>query len=200
MEDLAHLKEVIQAALNRSQCRAAAYFGSIAKGTADKYSDADVIVCCDDEAAEQFIAMLHEALRVSLYRPFDDREPSGRYWFTELSPYTKLDVSFHKPAEYGDLLVEGGLYIEPPFQEIAITRCVQFPAVRSSAPLCAAEEISFSKLLYKYQAGTKHVLRGKPCKEDIEALDIELARAIRGRVSEPVARLYVDTKEIYHVG
>ena len=198
MVDLAHLKEVIQASLKGSQCRAAAYFGSIAKGTADNYSDADVIVCCDDEAAWQFIALLYEALRFALYRPFNNREPSGRYWFTKLSPYTKLDVSFHKPAEYGDLLVEGGPYIEPPFQEIIITRSVQFPATRASTPLCAAEEISFSQLLYKYQAGTKHVLRGKPSKEDIEALDMELARTIRGRVSEPVARLYVHTKEIYH--
>ena len=109
-----------------------------------------------------------------------------------------MDVRFHEPAEYGQLLAEGGRYIERPFQEIAITRRVQPPPVRPQGPPRAVETMSFSKLLGKYQAATKHALRGKSCEEDVEALDAELVRAIRGCISERVARLYIDTKELYY--
>lgn len=197
MKDLARLQQEIRVALAKSQCRAAAYFGSIAKGTADDLSDADLIVCCDHAAATRFRTALHETLGVALYRPFDSREPSGRYWFKELSPYAKLDVSFHYPAEYDALLAEGGPFIEPPFREIDVMAGPQSRNVRATIPVNTAEEIAFSKLLYKYQVGTKRALRGQACKEDIEVLDADLRCAVQEGLSDSVARLYRETKKLY---
>lgn len=197
MRDLARLQQEIRVALAESQCRAAAYFGSIAKGTADDLSDADLIVCCDHSAALRFRTALHETLGVALYRPFDSREPSGRYWFEELSPYAKLDVSFHMPAEYDSLLAEGGPFIEPPFREIDFMAGSESRNVRATIPVNTAEEIAFSKLLYKYQVKTKRALRGQACKEDIDVLDADLRCAVQEGLSNAVARLYRETKQLY---
>lgn len=197
MDDLARLRHEIRLALVSSHCRAAAYFGSIAKATADAFSDADLIVCCDQTAAIRFRAALHEALGVALYRPFAGREPSGRYWFQTLSPYTKLDVSFHSPDEYGSLLAEGGPYIDPPFLEIDLTKSHQSSAPETPVVPNTLDEIVFSKLLYRYQVGTKNALRGTPFKENIEDLDRLLDRATQGNVSDTVARLYLDARSLY---
>jgi hypothetical protein len=71
--------------------------------------------------------------------------------------------------------------------------------VRATIPVNTEEEIAFSKLLYKYQVGTKHALRGQACKEDIEALDADLGCAVQGGVSDSVARLYRETKKLYNM-
>ena len=195
MNDLAHLQQEIALALASSHCKGAAYFGSIAKGTADEFSDADLIVCCDYAAAIRFRAALNMALGLALYRPFDSRDPAGRYWFQALSPYAKLDVSFHLPDEYSTLLAGGGVaFIDPPFLEIDLPASYQPLAPESAIRPNTMDEIAFSKLLYKYQVGTKSALRDRPYKEDIEGLDRLLSLATRGDVSDSVVRLYLDIK------
>jgi predicted nucleotidyltransferase len=197
MDDLARLQQEIRFALVASHCRAAAYFGSIAHGTADELSDADLIVCCDHAAAIRFRAALHKALDVVLYRPFDGREPAGRYWFRVLSPYAKLDVSFHLPDEYIALLAEGGPFIDPPFLEIDVTESDQRLDPGPAVVPNTLDEIVFSQLLYKYTVGTKNALRGTHSKENIEDLDRLLGLAARGQVSDSVAWLYLDAKSRY---
>lgn len=197
MKDLVRLQRAIRIALGESRCTGAAYFGSVATGTVDEFSDADLIVCCDHDAGTRFCAALDQYLDVVLYRPFDSREPSGRYWFNELSPYAKLDVSFHPPREFNTLLAEGGPFIEPPFLEVDVATSHQPVLAVAQISPNTSQEIAFSKLLYKYQVGTKNALRGKPYKEDIEALDVELRRAAKSGVSNSVVRLYIDTKRVY---
>jgi hypothetical protein len=114
-----------------------------------------------------------------------------------LSPYTKLDVSFHSPDEYSALLTVGGPFIDPPFLDIYLT--VSDQPVAPGPPIApnTLDEIAFSKLLYRYQVGTKNALRGAPYKENIEDLDRLLGLATRGDVSDSVARLFFDAKSRY---
>lgn len=78
-----------------------------------------------------------------------------------------------------------------------MTASHQSPAPGLAIAPNTSDEIVFSKLLYKFQVGTKNALRGTPQKENIADLDRMLDLAIRGDVSDSVARLYLDAKRIY---
>ena len=75
----------------------AAYFGSTGADRIDNFSDVDLVVRCNADAAGQFLLQLHQLLGIVLCRPFsEDRKPGGRYWFAETNPFVRLDVSFHE--------------------------------------------------------------------------------------------------------
>lgn len=82
--------------------RSLAVFGSLAEGRADRWSDVDLLVECDDGARCPWLAAgaLRQAKPVLFYRKFSlVEQPSGRYWFAGESLFHRLDVSFHSPEE-----------------------------------------------------------------------------------------------------
>jgi len=52
------LCQEIEKSLIEVGCTQAAYFGSVATNTVDKYSDVDLIICADKKMAEKFIRHL----------------------------------------------------------------------------------------------------------------------------------------------
>ncbi len=99
----------------------AVYFGSIAKGCSDEFSDIDLLVRCDLATAPAIVAALHASLEIILYRPFTTgRKPSGRYWFASVHPFLRLDVSFHEADAFDDLLQVGGEFARAPFMQLEL--------------------------------------------------------------------------------
>jgi len=108
---LKSLCQDIEKSLIEVGCTQAAYFGSVATKKIDQYSDIDLIICADKKMAEKFIHHLDQYKPIALYLPFESREPAGRYWFTGLPLYLKLDFSFHDSEEYQILLIKGNTII-----------------------------------------------------------------------------------------
>jgi len=84
-------------------------FGSFGSGCWDEWSDIDLMLgChCPESDAAGVIAAINASFPILAYRPFEDKSPrSGRYWFRDLSPFNKLDVSFHEYEEWRRLVEE----------------------------------------------------------------------------------------------
>lgn len=147
----------------------AAYFGSLAKGTADAWSDIDLIVCCDSDAAWATAARLAEELSVVLYRPFTSaRAPSGRYWFESAHPFHRLDVSFHDAPAYHTVVSEGGEFARAPFRHLDLAlgpRSVS--EARSPRPEWSLRAQDFADALRNFQEAAKAVARGKEPKRPL---------------------------------
>ena len=81
---------------------AVSLFGSLAEERADAWSDVDLHVACMSEAGRWAAAAAIRAGKpVEFYRTFTGGiQPSGRYWFTDESPFQKIDISFFTLAEY----------------------------------------------------------------------------------------------------
>ncbi len=78
-------------------------FGSLATDSWDEWSDIDVCVACGGPLVDGNLIMaeIHAHLPVQCFRPFSAKDaPNGRYWFTDHSPFHKLDISFHDPADW----------------------------------------------------------------------------------------------------
>ena len=78
-------------------------FGSFAMDTWDEWSDIDLVVACDDpvESGRLIMAEINARLPILCFRPFSAKEAAnGRYWFKGHSPFHKLDISFHGPADW----------------------------------------------------------------------------------------------------
>ncbi|MCE5322081.1 nucleotidyltransferase domain-containing protein [bacterium] len=103
--------EIISALRAVTSVEAVALFGSLAEGRTDMWSDVDMWVACRDVETTQWTAAaaIHEAKLVLYYRPFTlVRQPSGRYWFVDESPFQKLDISFHSREDYAALHQKAG--------------------------------------------------------------------------------------------
>jgi predicted nucleotidyltransferase len=97
--------EIASALAPLPSVRAISLFGSLAAGTADRWSDVDMLVACDDVETSQWTAAaaIRAAKSVLFYRMFSTAaQPSGRYWFDGESVFHKLDVSFITPEEYAE--------------------------------------------------------------------------------------------------
>jgi hypothetical protein len=78
-------------------------FGSVATGCADQWSDLDLLISCEVPEHTAWLAAgaIRSTKRVAFYRMFTGvAQPSGRYWFCNESPFHRLDVTFHSPAEH----------------------------------------------------------------------------------------------------
>ena len=108
VRNLLRLQEKLVSLLSRLPfVESLALFGSIAENRSDRWSDIDLYVACKNVEDVSWLAA--SAIRlgkpVSFYRMFSvTGQPSGRYWFSDESPFQKLDISFHSPADYHDLL------------------------------------------------------------------------------------------------
>jgi len=106
-----HLLSRILAALQaEAGVHSVALFGSLADKRADRWSDIDMIIACDNVEIRKWAAAwaLREAIPVLFYQTFSlADQPSGRYWFVGESPFHKLDVSFVSLPEYQRTVHEG---------------------------------------------------------------------------------------------
>lgn len=122
--DVEQLIGYLPQALGDAGFKIAAYFGSVAKGTYDEYSDVDMIVCSDDLSPENFIINLSTEFGKVLFRPFSltvDGKLSpqiGRYWFNNLSPFCKIDVSFYGRNEFNHVIRKGSDFVSGPYEMI----------------------------------------------------------------------------------
>jgi predicted nucleotidyltransferase len=122
--DVEQLIGYLPQALGDAGFKVAAYFGSVAKGTYDEYSDVDMIVCSNDLSPENFIINLSTEFGKVLFRPFfltvDGKlaPQSGRYWFNNLSPFCKIDVSFYDRNEFNHVIRKGSDFVSGPYKMI----------------------------------------------------------------------------------
>jgi hypothetical protein len=111
------MKDELGAALAEvTGVRRIASFGSVAAGRADPWSDLDLFVACADVDRTAWVAAaaIRAAKPVLFYRMFTGvPQPSGRYWFADEAPFTRLDVSFYAPADF-EAVCRNGLKKEHP--------------------------------------------------------------------------------------
>ncbi len=96
-------REICAALARLPFVRAVTLFGSLADGRADRWSDVDMLVACEDVERTCWLAAgaIRSAKPVLFYRVFTLAEqPAGRYWFADECPFHKVDVSFHSAAEH----------------------------------------------------------------------------------------------------
>jgi hypothetical protein len=90
--------ELVAALSAISSVRSIDSFGSIATGSADQWSDLDLLISCEapEHTAWLAAAAIRSTRRVAFYHMFTGvSQPSGRYWFCNESPFHRLDVSFY---------------------------------------------------------------------------------------------------------
>lgn len=112
--DYAHLDRLLRhitaALLSIGGVRGIALFGSLAENRADRWSDIDMIVGCEevDTTKWSVAGAVRAAVPILYYQMFSvGDQPSGRYWLLGESPFHKLDVSFVSVAEYQRAMHEG---------------------------------------------------------------------------------------------
>ncbi len=166
---------------------AAAYFGSTGKGETDAFSDIDLVVSCCPKAAVLFVRRLHGLLGLALYRPFTEgRHPAGRYWFRGVSPFQRLDVSFYPPDEFGDLLLNGRGFAQPPFQSIELPPVASPPESTPDLPEWSALDHEFGGALRRLHEAAKAEARGRQAKLPAKVA-AERVREFRSRGLRPEA-------------
>ena len=172
------LKDEIVAALARipGVCRIAS-FGSVAAGRADCWSDLDLFVVCADVDRTAWLAAagIRAAKPVLFFRMFTGvPQPSGRYWFADEAPFTRLDVSFYAPADF-EVVCRNGLR-----QAYPVTVRVEYvcdddsaalrpdAASQTAAPVLdiVPAETEAGRLLYLHLEAVKVARRGHAGKHD----------------------------------
>jgi len=124
--------EVVRALAQVSTVRAIASFGSVAAGCSDQWSDVDLLVACDDVERSAWLAAaaIRQAKPVLFYRMFSaGRQPSGRHWFADESPFNRLDVSFYAPDGF-EVVCRAGLHADNP----VTVRSEYMPGAASTPP------------------------------------------------------------------
>lgn len=169
--ELEALRDELVAALSRlTAVRSIDTFGSLARGTADRWSDIDLLVWC--EAPELTAWRAAGAIRVtkpvSFYRMFTGvAQPSGRYWFHSASPFHRLDVSFAAPEERAPIVANGvraGHPVQLHTEYVArgaVDLDVDARAFTPAAPCAITEhETELGRLLYVHLLAAKDHFRG----------------------------------------
>lgn len=181
-------EEVVAALAAVPGVRAMALFGSLAEGRADRWSDVDLIVGCDEvEALQWAAAQAVRALRpVLLYRKFSAVEqPSGRFWFADTSLFHRLDISFIALERYHERLrcrIENDHLIT--YQQIyAASPSTQLPPACPTPLAITARETEVGLWVYRLLNALKARLRGQitleeltPTVEGLRAMLAELPR------------------------
>lgn len=177
----------------------AAYFGSIARGTADALSDVDLIVRADASAAETSVGRIDREIGVVLHRPFTEVDsPSGRYWFHGMHPFARLDVSFHPPDEYDAVFRRGDRYVQPPLRPIQLDapRPAEPEAVPETPRAWSAESHAFAGALRDYQEIVKALARGRSPKRPLTEGEAEVEACSRETIPPLAWALYEQSREL----
>jgi hypothetical protein len=152
-------------------------FGSVATDRADQWSDLDLLVSCEvpEYTAWLAAAAIRSTKQVAFYRMFTGvAQPSGRYWFSNESPFHRLDVTFHSPAENAALCRSGirsghPIHLRPEHlsqvpADRAADRRLTSPASRVDV---TPRETEVGRLLYVHLEAAKAQLRGRPRKRNV---------------------------------
>jgi len=160
------LKNMIVKCLQNSKRISSIYtFGSIAKGVSDEYSDIDIIASVINDEID-VSEILEPRISVLYYRTFSSSSyPSGRYWFRGLSPFQKLDISFHTFSETMNIVSNGDpkTFKSPPFNcewesKSGESFCQNIDD-KNNEPIISEEENKISRHIYKLQCALKAKLR-----------------------------------------
>lgn len=105
------MKEILTALASIPTVRTIGIFGSLASDTADRWSDIDMLVGCDQLDSTQWLAAdaIRSAKPVLYYRRLSDRDveqPSGKFWFESESPFHRIDIIFNTLDDYQSYLSE----------------------------------------------------------------------------------------------
>jgi hypothetical protein len=169
--------EVVAALAKVTGVRRIASFGSVAAGRADPWSDVDLFVACADvdRTAWFAAAAIRAAKPIFFYRMFTGvPQPSGRYWFADESPFTRLDVSFYAPADF-EAVCRDGLTVDHPVTvriehvcDPAPVALLPDPASHTAAPVLdiTPAETEAGRLLYVHLEAVKAERRGHVGKRD----------------------------------
>ena len=177
---------------------AAAYFGSIARGTPDEFSDIDLLVRDDSAARWQVAARLQDELGAVLFRPFTaTRAPSGRYWFEAAHPFLRLDVSFHEPADYDRVISVGDEFVRPPVRHVSLGDDRPRGRVAPHAWSEGSKDSEvFAGALREYQEAAKALARGGEPKRSL-AMASARVDAFAGRaISADAWALYERSRRV----
>jgi hypothetical protein len=169
-ERIALIKDTLVAALSSLTCvRRIDSFGSVATGTADQWSDLDLLVTCHDVEQTAWLgaAVIRATREIAFYRMFTDvRQPSGRYWFRGESPFHRVDVSFLSTTARAEIAASGEREGYPVIlQSEYVAQCAVDPAADAHRVVPAprietAADAGVGKLLYRYLEATKRERRG----------------------------------------
>jgi hypothetical protein len=122
--------EIVTALAGVPGVRRIASFGSVAVGRADRWSDLDLfVVCADvDHTAWYAVAAIRSAKPVLFYRMFTGvPQPSGRYWFSDETPFTRLDVSFYTASRLSAVMASEAIRLQCALSTFATPRrCLSF--------------------------------------------------------------------------
>ena len=196
------LREVVTALAEVSAVRSVASFGSLATGRADGYSDVDLMVACADAGRTAWVAAaaLRRAKPVAFFRMMSGLEqPSGRYWFEDESPFTRLDVTFYAPEGYAAVLRRGEKEGFPVTARAEYDAGGRVDAAADAARFPPAGPVAVTqrdrdagRALLVYLEAAKRPLRGTGGPEEAAAaravvMDV-LARGVGGEAWERLAR------------
>lgn len=172
------LKEELVAALAKVPgVRRVASFGSVAAGQADPWSDLDLFVACADVVRTAWFAAaaIRTAKPVLFYRMFTGvPQPSGRYWFADEAPFTRLDVSFYDPVAF-EAVCRNGLREDHPVtvriehvSDHAPVALLPDAAGHAAAPVLdiTPAETEAGRLLYVHLEAVKAERRGQVGQHD----------------------------------
>jgi predicted nucleotidyltransferase len=160
-------KHITAAISSETGVRAIALFGSLAVGREDAWSDVDMLVACEDvESVQWTIAGAIRAVKPVLYfRPFSmAKEPCGRYWFEEESPFQKLDISFDSVEDYEGFQRDGGRFGHDVTLREVYRRDWSCAAMGRNDPACPLEigerEQEIANDIYRSLCSLKSLFRG----------------------------------------
>ncbi|MHB0937166.1 MAG: hypothetical protein ACYDCO_12975 [Armatimonadota bacterium] len=163
---------------------AVSLFGSLAEERADAWSDVDLHVACASEAGRWAAAAAIRAGKpVEFYRTFSAApQPSGRYWFTDESPFQKIDISFFTIAEYRAMQARPIVLGQPITLREVYTQAVSAASESAVEPLpldLSGEEIEIGRRVYRLSLSARVRARGKADGQHLEE-DIAGLRAAFG--------------------
>ena len=181
--------EIVAALASLDGVRRIALFGSLAEGRADRWSDVDMIVACQDSDVTQWAAAaeIRRAKGVLFYQTFSTAEqPSGRYWFEGESPFHKLDVSLHPLAAY-EAVRRGQAPDEYPMTLKEVYSAEPYDGTPSVAVAAAplsfdAQETRIKQCHVPLMNSLRSRLRGRDLYPNSSAELEEKARELRGRL------------------
>lgn len=181
--DVERLIGYLPQALGDAGFKTAAYFGSVAKGTYDEYSDVDMIVCSDGLSPENFIFRLSTKFGEALFRPFsltvDGKltSQSGRYWFNKLSPFCKIDVSLYDRNEFDHVIRKGSDFVSGPY-EMIVCHTSKRNIIKTNE--LKQNELPLELDFYKWLRLSKALYRGGT----LDFKDRELLMSLTHRITE----------------
>ncbi len=180
--------EVTSALATLPFVHAVSVFGSLANGCADRWSDVDMAVACEEVEGAKWLAAaaIRAAKPVLFYREFSAVEqPAGRYWFAGESPFHRLDVSFHAVEEHlacyldsarmGDCGELRAVHLRAPSPGPTDSSLDPFPRLSISA-----RETEIGRWIHRLFNSLKAQLRGADRLEEVAAR----AAGLRGSLGE----------------